>query len=335
MINLQELPRFSDKRAYLYVEHAVIEQEDKAIAVFQTDGVSSVPVAALAVLLLGPGTKISHAAIRTLADNNCLVCWTGEQGVRFYAQGLGGSRHSRNLLHQAALLCNEITRLQVVVRMYCMRFAEPVDLSLTLQQLRGKEGIRIREAYAAAARHYGIEWKGRSYTRDQWDGADPVNRALSCANACLYGLAHAAILAGGWSPALGFIHTGKQLSFVYDIADLYKTRCTVPVAFRIAAENPPDLERRVRLECRDVFHQERLMERMVPDIARLLDLKPAEAQAPDIYAEDPAAPSELWEPPEIAAMPVGQLLSLSPSSWPGRKNHDRPSGGESSTITAR
>jgi CRISPR-associated protein Cas1 len=239
-----------------------------------------------------------------------MVIWTGEQGVRFYAQGMGGARHSRNTIQQARLMSNDITRLQVVVRMYCFRFSEPLDLGLTLQQLRGKEGIRVRQAYADASKAAGIEWQGRSYKRQDWNSADPVNRALSAANSCLYGLVHAAILSGGYSPALGFIHTGKQLSFVYDIADLYKIEHVVPLSFQLAKENPPQLERHVRLACRDFFRTGRLMERILPDIARVLDV-PVEAEdaLTDEFAEDFARPAEWWQPQSISAdMPIGQIL---------------------------
>ena len=164
-INLHDLPRFDDKLTYLYVEHAVVDQEDKAIAIHRADGTSSVPVAALAVLILGPGTKITHEAVKTAAENNCLILWAGEHAVRFYAQGMGGTRHSRNLIRQAQLVSNPITRLQVVVRMYCLRFHDQPDPNLTLQQLRGREGIRVRQSYADAAKAHGIEWQGRSYKR--------------------------------------------------------------------------------------------------------------------------------------------------------------------------
>ncbi len=335
MINLQEIPRFGDKLSFLYVEHAVVEQEEKAISFWQETGTISVPVASLATILLGPGTKISHAAIRTLAENNCLVIWCGESGVRFYAQGLGGSRHSRNTILQARLVSNEVTRLQVVVRMYCMRFAEPPDPGLTLQQLRGKEGIRVRQAYAEAARKAGVQWEGRSYKRQEWDGADPVNRALSAANACLYGLVHAAILSGGYSPALGFIHTGKQLSFVYDIADLYKADFTIPLAFEMAAGDHIQLERQVRLACRDRFRKGDLMDRILPDIAKALDVPVAPDDAlTDEYAEDSAMPADWWQPATISAsLPIGQVLRLDGRAFSGLKEtadgrHD-PGKGES------
>lgn len=311
-INLQELPRFDDKLSYLYVEHAVVDQEDKALCFHRPEGTVSVPVAALAVLLLGPGTTITHAAVKTAADNNCLLIWTGEHAVRFYAEGQGGARHSRNLLRQATLLSHPLTRLQVVVRMYRMRFpgmgAADLD-ALTLQQLRGKEGIRVRQAYADAAKAHGIAWEGRNYHRQNWDAADPVNRALSAANACLYGLCHAAILSGGYSPALGFIHSGKQLSFVYDIADLYKVDFTIPLAFAVAAEGDHDIDRRVRLACRDRFREGKLNRRILPDIAALLAQSSESLQEEDQYADDPALPADWWTPAGFGAeTPVGDIL---------------------------
>jgi CRISPR-associated protein Cas1 len=339
MQNLQELPRFADKLSYLYVEHAVVDRHEKAIAVHRADGSIAVPAASLAVLLLGPGTTITHAAVHTLADNNCQVLWCGEHGVRFYAQGLGGARHSRNLMRQAALVSDDVTRLQVVIRMYCMRFEEKIDDDLTLQQLRGKEGVRVRQAYAEASQKYNVPWDGRSYQRAAWNSADPVNRALSAANACLYGLVHAAILSGGYSPALGFIHCGKQLSFVYDVADLYKVDYTIPTAFAIAAENPAELERHVRLSCRDRFREARLMERVLPDIAKALDV-PEKEPAQDEFAADAALPAGLWQPQSASfsdSTPIGQVLRIRVSpqqeSLKG-ESHDGHGSGASDAIAA-
>ena len=337
MQNLQELPRFADKLSYLYVEHAVVDRHEKAIAVHRADGSVAVPAASLAVLLLGPGTSITHAAVKTLGDNNCQVLWCGEHGVRFYAQGLGGARHSRNLIRQAALVSNDVTRLQVVIRMYCMRFDEQIDHDITLQQLRGREGIRVRQAYADASQQFGIAWQGRSYKRDTWNAADPVNRALSAANACLYGLAHAAILSAGYSAALGFIHCGKQLSFVYDIADLYKVEYTIPVAFAVAATNPSDLEHQVRITCRDRFRETRLMERILPDIAKALDV-PRKEVAEDEFSADAARPAELWQPQFISDnMPIGQVLKMqafpSQTSIKGKAD-DRDGSGASDALAA-
>lgn len=311
---LHELPRFDDKLTYLYAEHAVVEQQDLAIAIHRADGsVTAVPAAALAILMLGPGTTLTHAAVKALADNNCQVLWVGEHGVRFYAQGLGGARSSHNLLRQAFLATQETARLKVVVRMYCMRFTEQPPADITLQQLRGKEGIRVRQAYAMAAREYGVAWQGRNYDRGNWRKADPVNRALSAANSCLYGLCHAAILSAGYSPGLGFIHTGKQLSFVYDVADLYKAQITIPIAFREAAASEEQIEPRVRRACRDAFREEKLVQRILPDIAKALNIpmdEPENGKSPsDASASDEARPAEWWQPDRLSAdTPIGIIL---------------------------
>ncbi|MDQ2787636.1 MAG: type I-E CRISPR-associated endonuclease Cas1, partial [Chloroflexota bacterium] len=99
-MDLHLLPKIRDGWSYLYVEHAKIEQEAKGIAIYDTNGKVPVPCASLALLMLGPGTSVSHAAIRALADNGCLVVWAGEEGVRFYAQGMGETRSAARLLRQ-------------------------------------------------------------------------------------------------------------------------------------------------------------------------------------------------------------------------------------------
>jgi len=292
--DLHLLPKFRDSLSFVYIEHARIDQHEHAIAFHDAEGFTPVPVATLAVLMLGPGTTISHAAVRVLAENNCLVVWCGEENVRFYASGMGGTRSALPLIHQARLASDEELRLQVVKRMYRMRFEEELPDQITVEELRGKEGSRVRTAYARMSSETGVPWSGRNYDRGDWGAADPVNRALSAANSCLYGLCHAAILSAGYSPALGFIHTGKQLSFVYDIADLYKVDLTIPMAFRIAAESPPELERSVRLACRDVFRESRLVERIIPDIR--LALGQTGSQDESVFDEDEARPGDLWTP---------------------------------------
>ena len=296
MDDLHALPKFRDGLTYLYVEHARIDRHEKSIAVWDAGGYTPVPCATLAILMLGPGTSISHAAVQTLADNNCLVVWCGEENVRFYAFGTGGTRSAAGLLLQARLASHDDLRLEVVKRMYRLRFSDWPGDDLTIEQLRGMEGARMRRVYADASQKSGIPWEGRTYDRTNWGAADPVNRALSCANSCLYGLCHAAILACGFSPGIGFIHTGKQLSFVYDIADLYKAEVTIPVAFVIAAEKPENVERTTRLMCRDKFRETKLLTRIVPDIQRLLGVK----DLPDAFAAvdgtDAANPTGLWAP---------------------------------------
>lgn len=300
MRDLHELPKLRDSLSYLYVEHAVVNQKQKAIELFREDGTVRVPIADLSVLFLGPGTSITHAAVKALADSGCTIVWTGEDATRFYAQGVGETRRASHLLRQAQLASDPALRMAVVVRMYRWRFAEDLPPDLTLPQVRGLEGVRVREAYARASREYGVAWSGRRYERSNWGQSDPINRALSAANALLNGLCHAAIVSGGYSTGLGFVHTGKQLSFVYDIADLYKVDITIPAAFRAMAEAPLHAEREVRRLCREKMRETRLLDRVLPDIDDLLQVERTSgesANAPD-FDTDPALPGPYWSPEE-------------------------------------
>ena len=295
--SFRDLPKIRDSLSYLYFERGRITQSKLGVEYVNKTGRTLIPVANLTTLMLGPGTTVTHAAIRTLARAGCLVVWTGQEGVRFYAQGLGETHKGYKLMRQAELSADEELRLRVVDRMYRMRFAEPLPNHLDLQQVRGHEGQRMRQAYDDAAREYGIRWDVRTYARNNWSGSDPANRALSAANACLNGICHAAILSAGYSPGLGFIHQGKQLSFVYDIADLYKTKITIPVAFATVAEEPAHLEREVRTRCRQAFRNMKLLKRILPDIKAVLDIE-GDPPLPDGFDpdDDPALPTPWWEP---------------------------------------
>ncbi len=295
MRDYHELPKLRDSLSYVYVEHAVINRDEYAIEVNTEEGDTPVPVAGMCALLLGPGTSITHAAITVLAQNGCSVLWVGEDSTHFYASGTGETRKGYRLMRQAELVSDKGTRTQVVLNMYRMRFAEELDPSLSLPQIRGYEGVRVRKAYAEAARASGVTWRGRRYDRKDWDYGDPINRALSAASALLNGLCHAAIVAGGYSPGLGFIHTGRQLSFVYDVADLYKVDVTIPLAFQVVSGGTQEIEARVRRACRDRIRELKLLERILPDIDRALEIE----GEPDLEDEEidgeSGTPVDLWE----------------------------------------
>jgi len=289
-INLHELPRMRDSLSYHYIEHAIVDRKQNAIEYIQEEGRTLVPVAAISLIMLGPGTSLSHAAMKVLMENGCSVLWVGEDGIRCYGQGLGETRRAYHLLRQAELICDPTLRENVVREMYQFRFEERLDEGLTLNQIRGKEGVRVREAYAQASEKFSVPWHGRNYDRSNWAFGDTINRTLSAANALMNGICHAAIVAGGYSPALGFVHTGRMLSFVYDIADLYKTELTIPAAFETVAESEVKAQSRVRVLCRDRFKETRLLQRILPDIDRLLEM-PKDVE--ESFTLDP--PSELWK----------------------------------------
>jgi len=283
MRTLHELPRFRDRWSYLYLEMGRLDVDANGLVFHQGEDRIPIPIDQLAVVMLGPGSTVTHAAIKSLSSNNCLLAWTGQDGVRLYAASIGGTYSARRLIRQAALVSDEAKRLEVAWRMYRFRFNENIPTIISLESIRGMEGLRVRRAYSEASAKYGVELKGRNYDLDNWNNGDPINRALSAANACLYGVCHAGIVSAGYSAGLGFVHTGKMLSFVYDIADLYKTETTIPVAFQITAEfaNDIDLERYISIEYRKKFHEFKLKERLLPDIAEVLGVSDDTGESPD------------------------------------------------------
>lgn len=269
--DILDLPQISDRMTFIYLEHCKINRQDSAITVLDDTGVTHIPSAYISVLLLGPGTDISHRAMELIGDSGISVCWIGEHGVRYYAGGRALTSSSSLILKQAELVTNQRSHAEVVRKMYAMRFPNEDVSGLTTQQLRGREGSRIKKVYKQSSEKWGVEWNGREYDPDDFTSSDVINQALSAAHACLYGLAHAVICAIGCSPALGFVHVGHECSFVYDIADLYKAEVTVPVAFEIAAEQTTDISRAVRLRVRDEMVRIHLLEKMVHDIKFLLN----------------------------------------------------------------
>jgi len=269
---LQELPQIKERISFLYLERAVINRADGAITVSDVRGVVHVPAASLGVILLGPGTKITHRAVELIGDTGASIVWVGERGVRYYAHGRPLTHSSKLLISQAALVSNVRSRAAVARRMYSMRFPGEDVSGMSLQQLRGREGARIRSVYRKISRKTGVEWHGREYNPDDFESGSPVNKALSAAHACLYGVVHSVIVAIGCSPGLGFIHSGHERSFVYDIADLYKADITIPIAFEVAAKHDDisDIGSFTRRAVRDAINDGRILAQAVKDIRALL-----------------------------------------------------------------
>ncbi len=270
--DLQALPQIKDRMTFIYLERCKINRQDGAITVTIKQGVTYIPAGAISVLLLGPGCSITHRAIELIGDAGVSVVWVGEKGVRFYAGGRPMTHRAGLLLKQAELVSNQRKHLDVVRKMYVMRFPDEDVSKLTLQQLRGREGARIRKVYREMAKKWDVEWNGREYDPEDYSTSNPVNQALSVGNACLYGLAHSVIFSLGCSPGLGFVHVGHDCSFVYDIADLYKAEIVIPIAFQAASLDLEGLELEgwVRRSIRDKMTEMHLLEKMVKDIKYLL-----------------------------------------------------------------
>jgi CRISPR-associated protein Cas1 len=278
--SLPELVRAEDRLTFVYVERCIVHRDANAVTATDDRGTVHIPAAGLGALLLGPGTRISHQAMVLIGQSGATAVWVGERGVRCYAHGRSLARSSRMLEAQAELVTNTRSRLAVARRMYGMRFpGEDVD-GLTMQQLRGREGARVRRIYREQSARTGVEWKRRDYDVEDFASGDRVNQALSAANTSLYGVVHAVIVALGCSPGLGFVHTGHELSFVYDVADLYKAEISIPVAFEVASSLTEDVPADARRGVRDRLYDGKLLERCVRDVRQLLltdDDSPADA----------------------------------------------------------
>lgn len=281
-----------ERVSLIFIERGEIDVLDGAFVVVDKNGVRThIPVGSIACMMLEPGTRVSHRAAALAARVGTLLVWVGEAGVRLYASGQPGGARSDRLLYQAKLALDPDLRLKVVRKMYELRFGEKPPERRSVEQLRGIEGARVRKLYELLAKRYGIKWKQRNYDVAEWDAGDLPNRCLSSATACLYGITEAAVLAAGYAPAVGFIHTGKPLSFVYDVADLVKFDTVVPVAFKIAAREPGNAEREVRLACRDVFRETHLLKKLIPLIEDVLAAGGVEPPDTPDDAVGPAIPN--------------------------------------------
>lgn len=280
-----------DRISMIFLRFGHLDVIDGAFVLVDQNGVRThIPVGSVACIMLEPGTRVSHAAVKLASVVGTLLVWVGEAGVRLYSSGQPGGARSDKLLYQARLALDKELRLRVVQRMYELRFKERPDKNLSVQQLMGIEGFRVKETYRLLAQKYRVIWHGRRYDPKDWEKGDIANRCISAATSCLYGITEAAVLAAGYAPAIGFIHSGKPLSFVYDIADIIKFDAIVPKAFEIAAQKPPEPDRVVRLACRDIFRRTKLTERIIPMIENVLAAGGIEPPKPDKDMWAPAIP---------------------------------------------
>jgi len=287
---LKPIP-MKNRVSMVFLQYGQIDVKDGAFVLVDQNGVRThIPVGSVACIMLEPGTRVSHSAVRLASEVGTLLVWVGEAGVRLYASGQPGGARSDRLLYQAKLALDDDLRLKVVRKMYELRFNEEPPKKRSVQQLRGIEGARVRKTYELLAKRYGIKWKGRRYDPKDWKAGDVTNRCISAATSCLYGITEAAILAAGYAPAVGFIHTGKPQSFVYDIADIYKFDSVVPIAFKIAATNPREPDRKVRLACRDIFREKKILKQIIPVIEEVLSAGGISPPEPPEESVPPAIP---------------------------------------------
>lgn len=269
---IETLAPAKDRWTPIYLEHGRLEVDDSSVKwIGATGTLCRIPVATVSALLIGPGVSITSAAMKACAESNTPVCWTGEECMRFYAFGLAPNHNNDMPRLHAAAWANKRQRIDIARRMFLMRFPESEVMKKSLVELRGMEGLRVRMLYAQLGSQHGVTWKGRNYDRNNWDVSDPVNKALSTANASLYALCAAVVCSLGYVPSLGFVHESGTLPFVYDVADLYKHLTSMPAAFIAAQQKPDDDGELVRRVLKDLVEKEKILQRMPKDLAALFN----------------------------------------------------------------
>ncbi len=265
---LETLTPAKERWTPIYLEHGRLEVDDSSVKWIGADRtVLRIPVATVSALLLGPGTTITHAAIKACADCNTPVCWVGAQGMRYYAFGVTPTHDNSRARLQAKSHASKKERERIARMMFVMRFGEEeLVQGKTVKALMGMEGQRVKAMYVDMGNKYGVTWKGRNYNPSNWMLADELNKAVSAANASLYALVTAIVTSMGYLPQLGFIHSAGTLPFVFDIADIYKPESTLEAAFQTIGVNPNATEKDVLTRLKQIIEQKRLLRRIPSDI---------------------------------------------------------------------
>lgn len=271
-VKRETLPQVKDKYPFIYLERGRLEIDDSSIKWIDAEGsVVRLPCAVLNCLLLGPGISITHEAVKVLAACNCTVCWVGEDSLLFYACGISPTADTRNLQRQLRLSVDKTKSLEVARRLFSFRFPQEDIADKSLAQLRGMEGIRVRQCYAEQAEKYGVGWQGRKYTPGKFELSDITNQILTACNAALYGIVTSGLVAMGYSPHAGFIHSGSPLPFTYDIADLYKEQLCIETAFELTLQSAGEYNKYlVSEEFRKKVLKAGILARIGEDVASIL-----------------------------------------------------------------
>lgn len=266
------LPQIKDRYPFIYLERGRLEIDDSSIKWIDSDAhIIRLPVATILTLLLGPGTSVTHEAIKVLAAANCTVCWVGEDSMLFYAQGKSPTANTRNMRIQMQLACDSEKSLEVARRMYARRFPAADLAGKKLKEMMGMEGYRVRQLYEQKAEEYQVGWKGRVYIPGKMEMSDITNQILTSCNSALYGVLTSCVFALGYSPHIGFIHSGCPLPFIYDLADLYKEYVCIDTAFKMTFDLAGTYNKyRVANEFRRRIIETALLESIGKDIESVL-----------------------------------------------------------------
>lgn len=278
---LDTLAPAKDRWTPLYLERGRLEVDDASVKWIGSDGlICGIPVATVSALILGPGTTITHAAIKTCAQSNCPVFWMGEDGMRFYAFGITPNHDNSMARIHATAWGTTRQKNEIARRMFLQRFPEANVNGISIAQLRGMEGKRVKQVYGDLGKRFGVTWKGRDYKVSNWNLADNINRALSTANASLYALTAAVSCSMGFIPQLGFVHQAGTLPFVYDAADLYKLETSWEAAFEAVSIDPKADSKLVLKILKRKIEETRLLKKMPKELKALFENLPGQESKP-------------------------------------------------------
>ena len=272
-VKRENLPQMKDRYPFIYLERGRLEIDDSSVKWIDSEcNVLRLPIATISTILLGPGTSITHEAVKVLSSAKTTVCWVGEDSFLFYATGITPTANSRNIRKQANLASNRKIRLLVAKRMFMYRFPDTDLIDSSLSDLMGKEGKRVKQLYQEKAEEYQIGWSWRSYVPGEFNLSDTTNKILTSSNSALYAIITSVVCATGYSPHIGFVHSGSPLPFIYDLADLYKEHLCIDFAFKMTKELAGIYDRQRII---DAF-RERVMEfdllgKIKPDIEKLFE----------------------------------------------------------------
>jgi len=267
----------ADRHGLIWLDRGRLEVEDGCLRFLTAGGGElaagdyQIPHQAISIVLLGPGSSVTHDALRLLARHGCALAAIGEGAVRFYTAPPLMPDSSAIARAQVERWSDRKSRMEVARAMYAMRFGEIVR-TREIEMLRGQEGARIKQAYARAAERHGVAWKGRNYDRDNPNAGDAPNQAINHAASAMTAAAAVAVASTGAIPQLGFVHEESGQSFVLDIADLNRHDVLLDIAFGAVkeAKDGEPVERLVRRRAAIIFRQRAVIPTMIDRIKTLL-----------------------------------------------------------------
>lgn len=268
----------ADRHGLLWLDRGRLEVEDGCLRFITAGGALApgdyqIPHQSVSIILLGPGSSVTHDALRLLAHHGAALAAVGEDGVRIYTAPPTMPDTSALARHQMAKWAKPQSRLAVARRMYAIRLGEVLP-SKDIEVLRGIEGSRVKEIYRVMAERHGIEWKGRRYDRANPDAGDLPNQALNHAATAVRSAAVIAVTATATIPQLGFIHEDSGQAFALDVADLFRDDITLAIAFvaaREAMDGKETVDRLVRRRASRVFAEKKVIPGMIDRIKQVLD----------------------------------------------------------------